>query len=145
MLGAVQVIFGVGLFYAVMWFFFPHALLVPVVAVLAGLCLAVLILPFRVVLDPGLGELAITVASWTRRVPLTRVARVDERRRLGAEIAIAGGWSIGIGPFARRRWLAACCRWRSPCSSSRRPGAGWCMPGRWRCGSSTERPGARSC
>jgi len=107
MLGAVQAIFCVGLFYAVMWFFFPHALLVPVMAVVAAGFVATFILPFLVVLDPGRGEVAITVAFWTRHVPLTQVARVDESRRLGVEIAIAGGWSIGIGPFGKRRWLAA--------------------------------------
>ena len=107
MLGAVQAIFCVGLVYAVMWFFFPHALLVPVMAVVAAGFVATFILPFLVVLDPGRGEVAITVAFWTRHVPLTQVARVDESRRLGVEIAIAGGWSCEIGPLAKRRRLAA--------------------------------------
>ncbi len=106
-LAGVQGIVNVGLFGVVMWFFFPHALLTPVVAVFAGLCLASLVLPCRVMLDPGRGEVAIRLAFWTRHVPLTQVARVEESGRLGAEIKTASGWSFGIGPFARRRWLAA--------------------------------------
>lgn len=106
LLGAVQLIFYVGLGGVLMWFFFPHALLVPVMAVFVALCLCSLIVPYQVVLDPGRGEVALTFAFWTRHVPLTRVARV-EARGLGAEIAIAGGWSIRIGPFAKGRWLVA--------------------------------------
>jgi hypothetical protein len=107
MLAAVQMIAYAGLGCVVMWFFFPHALLVPAMAVFAAMCLGVLVLPYQVTLDPGRAELAIRIGFWTRHVPLTEVARVDESERLGAEITAAGGWSFGIGLFAKRRWLAA--------------------------------------
>lgn len=107
MLAGIQAICYLSLGCVLMWFFFPHVLLVPAATVVAAECLAVLVLPFRVVLDPGRGEVAITVAFWTRHVPLTDVVRVEESGRLRAEIVTAGGWSFGIGPFAKRRWLAA--------------------------------------
>jgi hypothetical protein len=109
-LAGIQAICYLSLGCVLMWFFFPHVLLVPAAAVFAAAGLAVLVLPFRVVLDPGRGEVAITVAFWTRHVPLTEVARVEESGRLGAEIVTAGGWSFGIGPFRKRRWLAALLR-----------------------------------
>ena len=49
LLGAVQLIFYVGLGGVLMWFFFPHALLVPVMAVFVALCLCSLIVPYQVV------------------------------------------------------------------------------------------------
>jgi hypothetical protein len=103
----VQGIINVGLSYVLLWFFFPHALLVPVLAAAVVLCLAGCIQPLRVVLDPERGELAITQAFWTRHVLLTRVTRVDTTERLGAEIAVGSGWSYGIRPFAHRRLLTA--------------------------------------
>jgi hypothetical protein len=72
-----QGIINVGLCYVLLWFFFPHALLVPVMAVAVVLCLAYVVQPFRILLDLGGGELVITQAYWTRHVPLTRVTRVD--------------------------------------------------------------------
>jgi hypothetical protein len=106
-LAGVQGIVSAGLCYALLWFFFPHVLLVPVMAVAAAGFVAIFILPCRVLLDPGRSELAITVAFWTRHVPLTQVARVEESGRLGAEIRTASGWSFRISPFAKRRWLVA--------------------------------------
>jgi len=74
-LGGIQAICYLSLGCVLMWFFFPHVLLVPAAAVFAAASLAVLVLPFRVVLDPGRGEVAITVAFWTRhpqsKAPLT--------------------------------------------------------------------------
>jgi hypothetical protein len=102
-----QGIINVGLCYVLLWFFFPHALLVPVMAVAVVLCLAYVVQPFRILLDLGGGELVITQAYWTRHVPLTRVTRVDAAGRLGAEIAVGNGRSYGITPFARRRLLTA--------------------------------------
>ena len=112
MLAGLQAICYLGLGCVLMWFFFPHILLVPAGAVFAAACLAVLVLPFRVVLDPGRGEVAITVVFWTRHVPLTDVARVEESGRLGAEIVIAGGWSFRFGLFRKRRRRAALLRSR---------------------------------
>jgi hypothetical protein len=103
----VQGIINVGLGYVLLWFFFPHALLVPVLAVAAVLCLARFVQPLRVLLDPRRGEVAITQAFWTRHVPLARVTQVDTSGRLGAEIAVGNGWSYGISPFAHRRLLTA--------------------------------------
>jgi hypothetical protein len=103
----VQEIINVGLGYALLWFFFPHALLVPVLAAAAVLCLARFVQPLRVLLDPRRGVVAITQAFWTRHVPLARVTRVDTSGRLGAEIAVGNGWSYGISPFAHRRLLTA--------------------------------------
>lgn len=61
-LAGVQGIVDIGLLGVFMWFFFPHALLVPVMAVAAAGFAAVFILPSRVVLlDAGRGEVAITV------------------------------------------------------------------------------------
>jgi hypothetical protein len=112
MLAGIQAICYLGLGCVLMWFFFPHVLLIPVMAVFAGAALAVVVLPFRVVLDPGRGEVALTVAFLTRHVPLTEVARVEESGRLGAEIMTASGWSFGMFPFAQRRWLTAWLRSR---------------------------------
>jgi hypothetical protein len=104
-LAGVQGIVDIGLLGVFMWFFFPHALLVPVMAVAAAGFAAVFILPSRVVLlDAGRGEVAITVALWTRHVPLTQVTRV-EQVGLGAEISTGDGWSYGFTPFAKRRRL----------------------------------------
>ena len=75
-LAGVQGIVEAGLLGVLLWFFFPHVLLVPVMAVAAGF-VAILILPSRVLLGHGRGEVAITVACWTRRVPLTQVTRVE--------------------------------------------------------------------
>lgn len=105
-LAGVQGIVEVSLCYALLWFFFPHVLLVPVMAVVAAGFVAILILPSRVLLDPGRGEVAITVAFWTRHVPLTQVTRV-EQAGLGAEISAGDGWSYGFTPFAKRRKLVA--------------------------------------
>lgn len=107
LLASVQMLAYAGLGCVVMWFFFPHALLGPAMAVFAAMCLGVLVLPYHVTLDPGRAELAIRIGVWTRHVPLTEVVRVAESGRLGAEITAAGGWSFGIGLFAKRRWLAA--------------------------------------
>src|SRR5512142_2154729 len=106
-LAGVQGIVNAGLFGVVMWFFFPHVLLVPFVAVVVASFVGLFLLPYQALLDPGRGEVAIRLAFWTRHVPLTQVARVEESGRLGAEITTASGWSFGIGPFAKRRWLAA--------------------------------------
>jgi hypothetical protein len=106
-LSGAQGIVNVGLFFVVMWFFFPHVLLVPFMAVVAAGFVTFLLVPCRVLLDPGRGEVAITIIFWTRHVPLTQVARVEESGRLGAEITTASGWSFSIGPFAKRRGLAA--------------------------------------
>lgn len=103
-LAGVQGIVGVGLLGVLMWFFFPHALLVPVMAVAAAGFVAILVLPYRVLLDPGRAEVAITIAFWTRPVPLTQVTRV-EPAGLGAEISTGDGWSYGFTPFAKRRRL----------------------------------------
>jgi hypothetical protein len=106
-LGGVQGIAEVGLLGVLMWFFLPHVLLVPVMAAATAGFVAILILPSRVLLDPGRGEVAITVASWTRHVPLTQVTRV-EQVGLGAEISAGDGWSYGFfTPFAKRRRLVA--------------------------------------
>ena len=101
-----QWIINLGLWYVISWFFFPHALLEPIAAVVAVLYAGGLLLPLRVTLDPDRGELAITMAFWTRHVPLTRVTRVDEIGRLGARISAGDGVSYGITPFERRRWPA---------------------------------------
>jgi len=107
LLATVQMLAYAGLGCVVMWFFFPHALLVPAMAVAAAGFAAILVLPSRVVLDPGRGEVAITIACWTRRVPLTQVTRVKEVG-LGAEISTGDGWSYGFfTPFAKRRRLVA--------------------------------------
>ena len=103
-LAGVQGIVGVGLLGVLMWFFFPHALLVPVMAGAAAGFVAILVLPSRVLLDAGRGEVAITVACWTRHVPLTQVTRV-EQAGLGAEISTGDGWSYGFTPLVKRRRL----------------------------------------
>jgi hypothetical protein len=105
-LAGVQVIVDVGLLGVLMWFFFPHALLVPVVAVVAAGFVATLVLPSRVLLDPGRGEVAITIACWTRHLPLAQFTRVREVG-LGVEISPGDGWTYGFTPFARRRRLVA--------------------------------------
>jgi hypothetical protein len=106
-LAGVQGTVGVGLLGVLLWFFFPHALLVPVMAVAAAGFVAILVLPSRVLLDPGRGEVAITIACWTRHVPLAQVTRVKEVG-FGAEISTGDGWSYGFfTAFAKRRRLVA--------------------------------------
>ena len=62
---------------------------------------------FRVLLDRGAGEVAITIGLWTKRVPLVRIERVDEILRFGAEIKITGGMTFAFA------WCsgAVCSRW----------------------------------
>src|SRR5262249_61309635 len=105
-LPGVQGIVEFGFLGVLLWFFLPHVLLVPVVAVAAAGFVAVFILPSRVLLDHGRGEVAITVACWTRHVPLAQVTRV-EPVGLGAEISAGDGWSYGFTPFAKHRRLLA--------------------------------------
>jgi hypothetical protein len=68
----------------------------------AAACLA----RFRVLLDRSASEVAITTGLWTKRVPLTRIERVEEVLRFGAEIEIAGGLTFTFSPFSKRRRLA---------------------------------------
>ena len=103
-LAGVQGIVDVGLLGVLLWFFFPHVLLVPVMAVAATGFVAICILPSGVLLDPGRGEVAIAFAFWARRVPLAQVTRVKQAG-LGAEISTGDGWSYGFTPFAKRRRL----------------------------------------
>jgi hypothetical protein len=95
----------VGFFYLMMRFFFPRLLLVPAMVIAGVLSAAACLARFRVLLDRAAGEVAITVGLWTRRVPLIRIERVEEVRRLGADIELAGGVSFTFSPFRKRRRL----------------------------------------
>jgi hypothetical protein len=96
----------VAFFYLMMRFFFPRVFLMPAM-IAAGVLYAVGCLArFRVLLDRAAGEVAITIGLWTKRVPLTRIERVEEVLRFGAEIEIAGGVTFTFSPFRRRRRLA---------------------------------------
>lgn len=106
-LAGLQGIIGSGLCYVMVRFLFPHALLVPVMAVAAVLTVSAVCTPVRVLLDRGRGEVAITIGFWTRRVPLTQVTRVDEARTLGAWIGVGNGVTYGFAPFSKRRLLSA--------------------------------------
>jgi hypothetical protein len=106
-LAGLQGIIGSGLCCVMVWFFFPHALLVPVMAVAAVLTVSAICLPVRVLLDQGRGEVALTIGFWTRHVPLTQVTRVDETGTLGAWIGVGNGVSYGFAPFSKRRLLSA--------------------------------------
>lgn len=95
-----------GVFYLMMWFFFPRVFLAPAMVIAAVLYAAACLLRFRVLLlDRAAGEVAITIGLWTRRVPLVRIERVEEVRRLGAEIELAGGVTFTFSPFRKRRRL----------------------------------------
>lgn len=101
---AARGLIGLGLCFVVMRFFFPRALLIPVL-VIAGLsyftsCSA----RFRVVLDHAAGEVAVTTGFWTRHVPLIQIKRVEEVLRFGAEIELTDRWSYTFSPFRKRRW-----------------------------------------
>ncbi len=111
-LAAIQAIYSSGLGCVMIWFFFPHVLLVLAAAFAAAAGLGALVVPFLIVLDPGRGEVAISVACWTRHVPLTEVTRVEESGRLGVEIGVANGWFYGFFPFRRRPLLTAMLRSR---------------------------------
>lgn len=104
---------GAGVCYLMMRFFFPRPLLVPVMAIAAAGCLAWCVTPFRVRLDRAGGAVAITVGFWTRHVPLTRIKRVDQVLRLGAEITVTDGWGFRFGPFRKRRLLERLLRIRT--------------------------------
>ena len=96
----------VGLFCLMMRFCFPRVFLVPAVVIAGVLYAAACLARFQVLLDRAAGEVAITVGLWTKRVPLTRIERVEEVLRFGAEIEIAGGVTFTFSPFRRRRRLA---------------------------------------
>jgi hypothetical protein len=95
---------GAGLCYVMMRFLFPQVLLAPVTALAAVSRLVPCVLPFRVRLDRADGKMAITSGFWTKRVPLTRIQRVNETRRLGAEIKLTGGLLYQFPAFKKRRW-----------------------------------------
>ena len=99
--------------YAVLWFFFPHVLLVPGTVLVGLLHLPRWLMPARVRLDRARSELAITFGWWTRHVPLDRIRQVDEVFRFGAVIATRDGWTYRISPFRKRRRLERWLRMRT--------------------------------
>jgi hypothetical protein len=96
---------SVGIWYVLMRFYFPQALVVPVALLAAVLYSAEILGRFRVRLDAAGGGLAITTWFWTRHLPLTRIERVDEVLRFGAAIKTGGGLTYRFGPFRKRRQL----------------------------------------
>lgn len=102
----------IGCGYVMLWFFFPHVLLLPGMILVGLSCLARCVLPAQVRLDRARGELAITV-GWTRHVPLTRIERVDEVLRFGAVITTRDSWQYRFSPFRKRRRLERWLRIRS--------------------------------
>jgi hypothetical protein len=103
---AVRGIPTAGLCFVMMWFFFPHIFLVPVTAIVAAQrCLAPALLRLRVRLDLAADVVAITIGFWTKRVPLTRIERVDEALRFGPEITMTGGLTLDFSPFRKHRGL----------------------------------------
>jgi hypothetical protein len=96
----------VGLFCLMIRFCFPRVFLVPAVVIAGVLYATACLARFQVLLDRAASEVAITVGLWTKRVPLTRIERVEEVLRFGAEIEIAGGVTFTFSPFRRRRRLA---------------------------------------
>jgi hypothetical protein len=94
----------VGFFYLMLWFFFPRVFLIPAMVIAGVLYLAGGLARVRVLLDRTVGEVAIAVGFWTKRVPLIRIERVDEV--LGAEIKILGGVTFVFSPFRKRRRMA---------------------------------------
>jgi len=111
--GALRSAATVGGAYAVLWFFFPHVLLVPGTVLVGLLYLPRWLMPARVRLDRAHGELAITFGWWTRHVPLDRITGVDEVFRFGAVIATRDGWTYRISPFRKRRRLERWLRMRT--------------------------------
>lgn len=99
--------------YAVLWFFFPHVLLLPGTALAGLLYLPRWLMPAWVRLDRPHGELAITFGWWTRHVPLDRIGQVDEVFRFGAVVATRDGWTYRISPFRKRRRLERWLRMRT--------------------------------
>jgi hypothetical protein len=95
-----------GLFYLMMRFCFPRVFLMPAMVIAGVLYAATCLARFRVLLDRAGSEVAITIGWWTKRVPLTRIERVEEVLRFGAEIEIAGGVTFTFSPFGKRRRLA---------------------------------------
>jgi hypothetical protein len=111
--GALRSAATVGGTCAVLWFFFPHVLLVPGTVLSGLLNLPQWLTPARVRLDRARGELAITFGWWTRHVPLNRIKGVDEVFRFGAVIATRDGWTYQISPFRKRRRLERWLRMRT--------------------------------
>jgi hypothetical protein len=68
----------VGFFLLMVRFFFPRVFLMPAIVIAVVLYVAACLARFRVLLDHAVGEVAITIGLWTRRVPLIRIERVEE-------------------------------------------------------------------
>jgi hypothetical protein len=95
-----------------MRFFFPRVFLMPALVIAGVLYAAVCPARFRVLLDHAAGEVAISVGLWTKRVPLIRIARVQELR-FGTEIGFVGGVTVTFSPFGKRRRLVRFLRIRT--------------------------------
>jgi len=105
-----------------LWFFFPHVLLVPVMAVVAAGFVAIFILPSRVLLDRGRG-CARASRAWrppSRGRPRSRAETIRTRRSPGRPDPRAAPSPPACSP------VSACSGWPPPCSSSRRPAARSC-------------------
>jgi hypothetical protein len=107
MVQLVRGLFCGGLGYILLRALFPQFLLLAYLGVLGLAWVSTCFVPIRVALNRAEGEVAITVAFWTRHVRLTQLKRVKQARRLGAKITTADGWTVQFGlskkhPFLRK-------------------------------------------
>lgn len=102
---AVRMAINVAVWYLVLYLFFPHFLLVPLVSAACALVLVQVLAPSRVLLDLARGDVGFVFCGWTRHIPLARIESVDQIFRFGAEIT-AGRVSYSYAPFRKPRgWM----------------------------------------